>query len=142
LLIEPGNEVLDQRVGRLQQLHEDRAAFGRVCVERQALLVAVEVAEETGAEAAQPPRLVAVDRLDLDHLGPEIGQDHAAGRAEDGVRHLDDANAGKRRRDGGGHGPFHSACTRPCAAKVGNGPPLRARFRGARLGQPQARGKR
>ena len=86
-------EVLDQHVGRLQQLHQHRPALGRIGVERQALLVAVEVAEEAGAEAAQLARAVAVDRLDLDHLGAEIGQDHAAGRSEDGVGEFDDADA-------------------------------------------------
>ena len=90
-------EILDHHVGRLQELHQDRPALGRIGVERQALLVAVEVAEEAGAEAAQLPRAVAVDRFDLDHLGAEVGQDHAAGRAEDGVREFDDADAFERR---------------------------------------------
>jgi hypothetical protein len=53
---------------------------GEVGVERQAPLVAVEVAEEPAAEAAQPARAVAVDRLDLDHLGAQVGEDHAARR--------------------------------------------------------------
>ena len=93
-------EILDHHVGRLQQLHQHRPALGRIGVEREALLVAIEVAEEAAAEAAQLARAIAVDRLDLDHLGAEIGQDHAAGRPEDGVGELDDADAFERRCDG------------------------------------------
>ncbi len=90
-------EVLDQDVGRLQQLDEDRPALRCIGVEREALLVAVEVTEEAGTEAAQLACAVAVHRFDLDHLGAEIGQDHAAGRPENGVREFDDANALERR---------------------------------------------
>ena len=93
-------EVLDHHVGRLQQLHQHRPALGRVGIEREALLVAVEVAEEAAAEALQLARAVAVDRLDLDHLGAEVGQDHAAGRTEDGVGELDDADALEGRCEG------------------------------------------
>ena len=86
-------EILDQHIGLFEQLHQDLTALGRIGIERQALLVAIEVAEEAGAEAAQLARAVAVDRLDLDHLGPEVGQDHAAGRPQDRVGEFDDADA-------------------------------------------------
>ena len=50
-------------------------------------------AQKAAAEALQLARAVAIDRLDLDHLGAEVGQDHAARRAEDGVGEFDDADA-------------------------------------------------
>ena len=62
---------------------------------RDALLVAVEHREEAGARAEQPARAVAVDRLDLDHFGAHVGEHHAARRAHDHVRELDDAQAGR-----------------------------------------------
>src|SRR2546429_220406 len=43
-----------------------------------------------------PARAIAVDRLDLDHLGAHVGQHHAAGRAHDHVREFDDAQAFER----------------------------------------------
>ena len=56
-------------------------------------------------EARQLARLVAARRLDLDDLGAEVGEDHAAGRAHHHVGELDDANAaraaGRWRADGG-----------------------------------------
>ena len=52
--------------------------------------------KEAGARAQQPARAVARQRLDLDHLGAQVGQDHAAGRAHHHVGELDDADAGQR----------------------------------------------
>ena len=88
-----GAEVLEHDVARADQLLRRRQAFGGVDVEDDALLVAVERAEEADAEARQLARLVAAGRLDLDHLGAEVGEDHPAGRAHDHVRELDDADA-------------------------------------------------
>ena len=76
------------------RLQRDLDAFGRLQVERDALLVAVEHREEAGAGAEQPARAVAVDRLDLDHFGAQVGEHHAAGRAHHHVGELDDADAG------------------------------------------------
>ena len=75
----------------------DRRAAGMMQVDRDALLVAVEHREEAGASAEQPPRALAVDRLDLDDLGAHVGEHHAAGRPHDHVRELDDAQAGGER---------------------------------------------
>ncbi len=38
-------------------------------------------------------RLLAAERLDLDDLGAEIGQDHAAARSRLKARELEDADA-------------------------------------------------
>src|SRR5713101_2758837 len=92
-------KIFDHHVGRLQELYQHRAALGRIGVERQALLVAVEVAEKAAAEAAQLARAIAVHRLDLDHLGAQVGQDHAARRPEDGMAEFDDTDALEGRFD-------------------------------------------
>ena len=42
------------------------------------------------------PCAVALDWLDLDDLGPHVGQHHAASRAHDHVGELDDAQAFER----------------------------------------------
>jgi hypothetical protein len=70
------------------------ASLRRLQVERDAFLVAVEHGEESGAGAEQPAGVVAGQRFDLDHLGAEVGQHHAAGRAHHHVGEFDDADAG------------------------------------------------
>jgi hypothetical protein len=51
--------------------------------------------EEARARTEQAPRALAFERLDLDHLGAEIGQHHPAGRAHHHVRELDHAQTGQ-----------------------------------------------
>ncbi len=41
-------------------------------------------------------RQIAADRLDLDHVGTEVGEQHPAERAGEDVPHLEDADAGER----------------------------------------------
>ena len=65
-------------------------------VEHDAALAAVEQREERGSHAAERAGLVARGRLDLDHLGAELGEDHAASRAHHHVGHLDDPHALER----------------------------------------------
>ena len=52
--------------------------------------------KEAGARADQRARLVAARRLDLDHLGAEIAEDHAAGRPHHHVGEFDHADAAER----------------------------------------------
>ena len=71
----------------------DLAPLRLLQVERDAFLVAVEQRKEARARSQQPARVVARDRFDLDHLGAQVGQHHAAGRAHHHVGELDDAYA-------------------------------------------------
>ena len=81
--------VLDHRVGAVAQPHHQLAAFGLLEVDGDRLLVAVhrgEVAAErpqlvVGMVGADDPRVVAVERLDLDDLRALVGQQHGAERA-------------------------------------------------------------
>src|SRR5262249_25005243 len=62
---------------------------------REAALVAVESGKESGGEADAPACRVAVRRLDLNHVGAEIGEDQACARPHDRVAEFEYANAGK-----------------------------------------------
>ncbi len=97
LFHEAGPEVLDQYVALSGKLGGGSAPFLRRDVEDDAFLVAVERAKEPDAKPWQIAGLVAAGRLDLDDLGPQIGQDHAACRPHDHVRELDHADAGQRK---------------------------------------------
>ena len=90
-----GRVVLDHDVGCCRQAMQQRAAFVGLEVDGDAALVAVEGAEEAGGKADQPPGGIAGHRLDLDHVGAEIGEDQARARAHDGVAEFEHANAGK-----------------------------------------------
>src|SRR5579883_2715193 len=70
-------------------------------IEHDAALAAVEQREEGRAHAAERAGLVAGGRLDLDHLGAQLGEDHAAGRAHDHMGHLHDPYALERQSDCG-----------------------------------------
>ena len=81
-----GAEVLDDHVGVLRQAQEHRATSGRLEIEAQAALVAV-LREKLHALAvdelvAQVARQVAaLGFLDLDHVGPQVAEQHRADRA-------------------------------------------------------------
>ncbi len=96
LLHQAGPEVLQQHVALARQLGRGGAPFLGGDVQHHALLVAVEGAEEADAQARQVARLVAAGRPYLDHLGAEVGQDHAAGGAHHHMREFDHADAGQR----------------------------------------------
>ena len=72
------------------------AVLGLGEIQHHAALAAVEQRKERDAHAAETAGLVALRRLDLDHLGAELREDHAAGRAHHHVGHLDDPHARKR----------------------------------------------
>jgi hypothetical protein len=74
--------------------------FWLVQVDGDAFLVAVEHGEKAGARAQQMPGAVAFHRLDLDHLGPHVGQHHTAGRAHHHVGEFDHTQAGEGQRRG------------------------------------------
>ena len=78
-----GAEILQHDVGGLHQRGEDLLAASRAHVQAEALLAAV-VDGEIDALAAHHrlgfAGFLAAELLDLDHLGAEIGQDHAAAR--------------------------------------------------------------
>jgi len=105
LLQEAVAEVLEEHVRRGQQAVHRLAPLGRREIERDAALAAVEQREEGDPHAAEPAGLVAGRRLDLDHLGAELGQDHAAGRPHDHVAHLDDPDAVQRQMRGHAFSP-------------------------------------
>ena len=93
-------EIGDERVGARDDPMEIGAAGGGGEIERDALLAAVEAREigvvRPDAMRADVARDVAFGRLDLDHLGAEIGEHQAAIRPGQHVADLDDANAGER----------------------------------------------
>jgi hypothetical protein len=96
-------EVLDHHVALLRKVARDLLAFGRLQVERDRALVAVDAVEVggLGLAHAQAPvaRVVAAARvLDLDHLGAHVGQHHAAPGARQDAGQVEDAHAGKRQR--------------------------------------------
>ncbi len=93
-----GRVVLDRHVGRRHQPVQQRAALTGFQIEGEAALIAVERAEEAGGKAGEPPGRIAADRLDLDHVGAEIGEDQPRARTHDGVAEFEHANAGKRER--------------------------------------------
>ena len=96
-------QVVDHAVGALHQRLELAAALGRLDVERHALLAEVpglEVLAVVRAELVRPDvaRGIAVGRLDLDHLGAELGQEHRAVGAGAELLQRQDANARERLR--------------------------------------------
>src|ERR1044072_3323684 len=85
-------QIVERGVGRSDEFVEDAARLRMLQVEREAALVAVECLEEMAVarpEVIRPdgaPDVAALRRvLDLDHLGAEIAQQHAAERASPAV---------------------------------------------------------
>ena len=91
-----GAEIFGHHVGGRDQLQHDLAARGRLQIDREAFLVAVVGRKEARAGRRQVARVVAVERLDLDHFGAEIGEHQAAGRPHHHVHEFDDAHAVER----------------------------------------------
>src|SRR5258708_39382933 len=70
-----GGEILDDDVAAVGEAMDEAEPVRVLDVDRDAALVAVEIAEEPGGEPRQPPRRVAVGGgLDLDDVGAEIGK--------------------------------------------------------------------
>ena len=103
-----GAVVVVHHVGGLDQVEKNPASGGRLEIDAHALLVAV-VALELRALAfdlrthAVVANRVALERLDLDHLGAEVGQDHRPERAGDEQRQVENGQAGEQRRERSAH---------------------------------------
>jgi hypothetical protein len=69
-VIRPGRKFSSTTSRRADQLQRRRMPSGELMSRHDALLVAVERAEEADAQARQLARLVAAGRLDLDDLAP------------------------------------------------------------------------
>src|SRR5690242_18958347 len=65
------------------------ASFDAFEIDGEAALVAVEGGEEAGPETDEAAGRIAIGRLDLDHVGAEIGQDQACARSHNGVTELE-----------------------------------------------------
>ena len=115
--------VVEEHVGGAQKPTQRLLPRRLLKIEDEASLVAVRMQEQRRhpcvARLTDPPRRVALRRLDLDHVGAEIAQDQRRDRPEQHRRHVDDAYAGERPaalrwhcfRDSGGtrrHGCPHS----------------------------------
>ena len=88
-----GRVVFDRNVGRGHQTMQQRAAFLGLQIEGEAALVAVERTEEAGGKTGKPPRRIAADWFDLDHVGTEIGENEPRARTHDGVTEFEHANS-------------------------------------------------
>jgi hypothetical protein len=103
-----GSAVLDEDVG-LEHERARRVAGRRVLeVERDRALAAIDRREVLGVAVRDRwplPHRVALGRLDLDDLGAEVGEQHAAERPGRHLAELDDAHALERAKGGGRHAP-------------------------------------
>ena len=89
----PDAKVLEHDVGALEQPEEDRFAFRMLEIERDALLVAIEVDEvrRLAAVERRPPRArdLAAERLDLDHLRAIVAEHRRRERSGERVRQIE-----------------------------------------------------
>src|SRR5262249_59573379 len=95
LFHDAGPVILEQHVGAGDELEQDRSAGVRPQVELNAALAAV-VGDEIRTvllPAKGPEGIAALRMLDLDHVGAEVGQDHAPERSRDYGAELDHAHA-------------------------------------------------
>src|SRR3954469_710212 len=95
-----GAEVLDERVGLVEQPLENVAASGRFEVERDRLLAAVdrgEIGRFAILEWAVMARVVALPgRLDFYHPRPEFGEQQGAVGTRQNAGEIDYRDAGER----------------------------------------------
>ena len=93
-------ETVDHDVGARENRVEDRGRIRRSQIQRDAALVPVENLEVRAGPAAdrrQRARRIAPARiLNLDDVGPEVGEKQRRVRAGEQARQVDDANAGER----------------------------------------------
>ena len=78
-------------VGRLDQLAQDRHRVGVLQVHRDAALPAVAAHRDVRAHP-----VAVVERIDLDHVGTEVGQHHRSPRAGDREAEVEHAHARER----------------------------------------------
>jgi hypothetical protein len=105
-LHDPWAEVLHQHVARPHQPLDDVDRRRALQVEHDALLAGIELAEITADPLTQRrarAHQVAFGRLDLDHGGPEIGEEPRTVGAGDGGGQVEDAQIVQ---DLVGHGPY------------------------------------
>ena len=101
-------EILDQDIGRLEQLHQHRAAAGGCEIEADRALVAVD-ADEIGRILLMEGRapiasFIARGRLDLDHIGAVVGEDLRAIGTAKHARKIDHSQSGHGTGGGGSFG--------------------------------------
>src|SRR5213078_146194 len=72
-----------------REVEEDLAPLGALQIEHQRALAAVPADEAEGRHAER----IAVGRLDLEHLGAEVGEQHGAEGAGDEARQVEDTDA-------------------------------------------------
>ena len=94
-------EVLDHHVALLDELEEELLAFRLLQVDDDAALVAVQADEIGGlavleGDAPAAREVAEAGRLELDHLGAEIGEHGRAERTCEGVREVEDFDVFKR----------------------------------------------
>ena len=95
-------EILHQHVGAGDQLAQDLDALGLLEVDRQRALAAVGRYEQGGELAGRIDRLaaaardVAARRLDLDHVGALVGQEHRGKRPRHHAGEVDDPHPRQR----------------------------------------------
>src|SRR5205807_3755948 len=94
-------EILDQDVGRLNQLPQRSRTGGGLQIERDAFLAPVQLEEKAAAavdERAPAARVVSMFRFfDLEHLGAHVAEHHRAERTRDDTREIDHAQTIKWR---------------------------------------------
>ena len=90
----PGPKVLNENIGIGSELLHDGQAFGCGHVYRDALLATVAVQLESVHAILGVQRVLAQDvasrKLDLDHLGSLLGEQHCAHRPGDYLGQVDD----------------------------------------------------
>jgi len=117
LLHRRGPEVLDDHVCLLDHLHENVLGLLVLEVQDDPLLVAVQ-ADEVAAEilvhltGERPefPGVVTVGRLDVDDLGPEVGEDHRCRGGRKHVTHVNDTDSFQR--------SWHVVDGKPCGIRA------------------------
>jgi hypothetical protein len=98
LFQDAGPEIVQHGVGRPDQREEVLPAARRLQIERHALLSGV-VGAELGAVAAAvegAERIASLGILDLDDLGPQLGEQLPGERPADETAELQDAERGQR----------------------------------------------
>ena len=94
-------EVINQHVGLCDQVGENLLPRGYRHVERQRTFVTVDAKEIDGVagEKGRPPGAGVVagfGRLDLDHIGAHVAEDHGAKGTCQDAGQIDDAQSGER----------------------------------------------
>jgi hypothetical protein len=102
----PVAEIFQEYVGAGQQPVHRLAVLLFAEVENDAALAAIEQREERRSHSAKAAGLVTGRRLDLDHIGAELRQNHAAGRTHHHMGHLDHPHA-RQRQSRPGHPRLH-----------------------------------